>query len=82
MLVSVVPIGNSKGIRLPKSVIDQLHISDKVEMEVENEQIILKPIKEKPRSGWENAFKEMHNSGDDSLLISDLKDDESFQWEW
>lgn len=82
MLVSVVAIGNSKGIRIPKSVIEQLHISDKVEMEVDNQQIILKPHNRKPREGWENAFKEMHNSQDDILLIPEITENEDFQWEW
>ena len=34
MLVSVVPIGNSKGIRIPKSILKQLNIKEKVELEV------------------------------------------------
>ena len=82
MLVSVVAIGNSKGVRIPKSVIDQLHISDKVEMEVENQQIILKPIKEKSRSGWEIAFKEMHDSHDDTMIFPETNENEGFEWEW
>ena len=82
MLVSIIAIGNSKGIRIPKSIIDQLNISDQIEMEVENQQIILKPIKEKPRSGWESAFKEMHDVEDDFLLIPGINENEDFQWEW
>ncbi len=82
MLVSVVAIGNSKGIRIPKSVIDQLQISDKVEMEVENQQIILKPLREPPRGGWEDAFKSLYKAGEDTLLIPDDDESEYFQWEW
>ena len=82
MLVSIVAIGNSKGIRIPKSIIEQLHISDKIEMEVENQQIILKPFKDKPRSGWESAFKEMHDLKEDNLLIPEINENEDFQWEW
>lgn len=29
-----------------------------------------------PRNGWEKAFKEMHDNGDDQLLIDDTFDDE------
>jgi antitoxin MazE len=82
MLVSVVAIGNSKGVRIPKSVLDQLDISDKVDMEIDNQQIILKPIKKKPRAGWDNAFKEMHREKNDTLLFSEITEQDDFQWEW
>lgn len=58
MLISLVQVGNSKGIRLPKSILDQCHIEDKLEMEVANNEIILKPIKNKARDKWaENSRK-------------------------
>jgi len=82
MLVSVVAIGNSKGIRIPKAVLDQLHISDKLDMEIDHQQIILKPIKEKPRKGWDIAFQKMHTNNDDALLISETTEQDGFQWEW
>ena len=57
MLVSVIPIGNSKGIRLPKAILEQLNIQDKLELEVEDKQLVLKPISRTPREGWEDALK-------------------------
>lgn len=44
MLISVVPIGNSKGIRIPKSILQQLNIEDKVELEVHNREILIRPV--------------------------------------
>jgi antitoxin MazE len=82
MLVSVVPIGNSKGIRLPKTILDQLNISDTLDMEVDNQQIILKPIANTARKGWEKAFKKMHEQNEDQLLINDTSNSERFEWEW
>jgi len=82
MLVSVVAIGNSKGIRLPKTILDQLHVSDKLDLEVENQQIILKPVNSIPRIGWNEAFITMHNEREDSLLITDSNEVEAFEWEW
>lgn len=82
MLVSLVQVGNSKGIRLPKSVLDQCQIEDKLEMEVTNNEIILKPIKNKPRAGWSEKFKEMKENGDDELLMDDALDLGDFDWEW
>ncbi len=82
MLVSVIPIGNSRGIRIPKSILMQLDINEKVELEVLNKEIVLRPVKKNPREGWEKAFSEMHRNGDDSLFLPDIMDEEEFQWEW
>ena len=82
MQVPVIAIGNSKGIRLPKAILEQLKILDKVEMEVENQQIILKPISETPRNGWADAYKKMHEVHEDLLLLKDDLSTEAFEWEW
>lgn len=80
MIVSVVPIGNSRGIRLPKMVLESLAIKDKVEMEVTETSIVLKPLQEAPRQGWQTAFTQMHLQGDDTL--EDIPAGEDFEWEW
>ena len=82
MLVSVIQIGNSRGIRLPKAILDQLNVSEKLDLEVENQQIILKPVQDKPRHGWSDAFKEMASLKEDRLLIADTNGTEGFEWEW
>jgi antitoxin MazE len=80
MDISVIPIGNSKGIRLSKTLIEKYNITDTVEVVLEKGYIIIKPKKE-PRKNWEKAFKKMHDSGDDKLLIPDVFKDEDFeQW--
>ena len=80
MDVSIVPIGNSKGIRLSKTLLEKYNIKDKVELILEKGYIILKP-KAEPRKGWEKAFKKMHESGDDKPLMNDVFEDENFE-EW
>lgn len=80
MDISVIPIGNSKGIRLSKTLLEKYNITDKVELILEKGYIILKP-KSEPRKGWEKAFKNMHKNGDDNLLINDILEDENFE-EW
>lgn len=80
MDISVIPIGNSKGIRLTKTLIEKYNIKDKVELILEKGYIILKP-KSLPRKGWEKSFKKMHENGDDQLLINDVFEDENFE-EW
>ena len=80
MELSVINIGNSKGIRLSKTILEKYNISDKIEVILEKGYIILKP-KSEPRKGWERAFKKMHENGDDQLLMNDVFEDEKFE-EW
>jgi antitoxin MazE len=80
MEVSVIKIGNSKGIRLSKTLLDKYNIQDTVEVILEKGQIVIKPLS-RPRKGWEKAFKRMSENGDDRLLINDVFEDENLE-EW
>lgn len=80
MELSVIKIGNSKGFRLSKTLIEKYNIKDKVELILEKGQIIIKPISS-PRKGWEKAFKEMNENGDDQLLFNDVFENENLE-EW
>jgi antitoxin MazE len=80
MDVSVIKIGNSRGIRLSKTILERYNIKDTVEVIMEKGYIILKP-KAEVRKGWEDSFRKMHESGDDKALMSDVFEDESFE-EW
>jgi antitoxin MazE len=80
MEVSIVQIGNSKGIRFSKTVIEKYNLREKVDMILEKGQIVIKPL-DSPRKGWEEAFKKMSMQGDDRLLFNDVFDDENLE-EW
>jgi antitoxin MazE len=80
METSIIKIGNSKGLRLSKTILKKYNIKDKVELILEEEQIILKPITT-PRKDWEKEFKKMSENEDDDLLIDDVFDDEDLE-EW
>ena len=77
MRVSIIQIGNSKGLRLPKSILEKYNIQGEMEIILNEHDITLKPIK-KVREGWEEAFKQMHANGDDHLIIDDVFEDEFF----
>ena len=80
MLVSVIRIGNSKGIRFPKVVLERLGLKDKVDMEVTDKGIILSPVADIPRKGWAEAFCRMHENNED--ILEDVPGGEDFEWEW
>ena len=85
MRTHIIRIGNSKGIRIPKPILEQTGIVEDVELEVvENNHIIIRPVLN-PRDGWDIAFKTMSEKDDDNLLqvaenISHSWDDEEWQW--
>jgi antitoxin MazE len=80
MEATIIKIGNSKGLRLSKTILDKYNIKDKVEIILEMGQIILKPI-ESPRKNWEIAFENMNKEGDDKMLMNVVFNDENFE-EW
>lgn len=77
MRLAVVSIGNSKGIRIPKAILDKYHIRDSVELELREDALLLKPVRT-PRVGWENSFRQMHENSDDRLLIPGEFTDETW----
>jgi antitoxin MazE len=61
----------------------QLRIEKDINLEViENEAIVIRPVNQNPREGWEDSFKRMHDDGEDELLIGSINDKDSFEWEW
>lgn len=86
MKVKIVKIGNSKGIRIPKVLLRQTGIDDEVNLEVEDSQIILRPITKPVRNGWHILFRKMAELNDDQLLDKrHLAKQTAFdqdEWEW
>lgn len=84
MRARIVKIGNSQGIRIPKPLLEQTGIMDDVELDVDKNQIIIRPVSN-PRDGWDDAFKAMADRGDDTIIdeaenISHSWDDDEWNW--
>lgn len=60
MKASIIQIGNSQGVRIPKALLEQLKFKKSVEFEVLPEGLLLRPSDEAadcaPRSGWAEIF--------------------------
>ena len=80
MEIPIIQIGNSKGFRLSKTLLEKYNFKDKVEFILEKGYLILKPISS-PRKGWEESFKEMNAEGEDQLLFDDVFENENME-EW
>ena len=77
MQSTLIKIGNSKGVRIPASLLKEYDFTDEVFLELQEDGILLKPAK-KPRKGWSSAFKNMHTRKEDTLLMPDVFKDEKF----
>jgi antitoxin MazE len=83
MKVNLVSIGNSKGIRIPRSIIKACGFGDQVEMRVSEGVVVLAPART-ARQGWEEAFAKMAAAGDDPLIVPEHLEHEwdAEEWEW
>ena len=83
MKTSLVRIGNSQGIRIPKAIIDQCGFEGEVEIAVKDRRLVIAAARV-PRSGWSDAFRAMALAGDDELLLPDNLENEfdRTEWEW
>jgi antitoxin MazE len=84
MRARIVKIGNSQGIRIPKPLLEQLKINEDVDIEVENNQIVIRPVSN-PRIGWDDAFRKMAKNNDDVLIdgeetLTHTWDETEWQW--
>jgi antitoxin MazE len=80
----IVKIGNSRGIRIPKILLDQAKLGDEIEMEVKGDKLIIHSL-QNPRQGWDEQFVEMARQGDDKSLVSEasnLSGWDKDEWEW
>lgn len=82
MILQVVKVGNSKGLRIPKSILKQCHIEEEVDVSTTREGLLIKPVKSKARAGWSKKFKEMAANQDDKLLIPEFTNSWDHEWQW
>ncbi|MBD3301209.1 MAG: AbrB/MazE/SpoVT family DNA-binding domain-containing protein [Candidatus Eisenbacteria bacterium] len=82
MRARIVRIGNSKGIRLPKSLIDQAGLPEEVELRVRDGELVISPAGER-RSGWADAARALADRGEDQLLDPHVATEfDDREWEW
>ena len=85
MKTKLIQIGNSKGIRIPKPLIEQSGITDEIELILRDQEIVLRSP-QKVREGWEDAFTKMAKVEDDKLLDEEFVEEASewdeTDWTW
>jgi antitoxin MazE len=82
MKIELIRIGNSRGIRIPKPLIEQCGLRDEVELRVENECLIISPER-RPREGWAERFRAAGESPNDEILLETGPSDfDRKEWRW
>jgi len=83
MKTELVRIGNSRGVRIPKPLIEQCGLGQTVELRVENDRLVISPER-RPRQGWEEAFREVGAATEDELLLERVEPNEfdHKEWQW
>ena len=82
MKTRIVRIGNSRGVRLPKTLLEDARLPDEVELRAAPGRIVIRAARP-PRTGWEEAARAMRERGEDKLLDppTPTRFDQE-EWEW
>ncbi|NUO79636.1 AbrB/MazE/SpoVT family DNA-binding domain-containing protein [candidate division KSB1 bacterium] len=85
MKTKIVQLGKSRGVRIPKNLLERSGLRDEVVLEVKYQQIIIRTAS-KPRAGWARSFRAMAKNGDDKLLDAEALPHQSSwdktEWAW
>lgn len=71
MKTRIVRVGNSRGIRIPKPLLEQTGMRGEVDVAIQGNALVIRSVG-RPRAGWADAFRAMARRGDDQLLDAAL----------
>lgn len=79
----IVPIGNSKGVRIPKALLQKYGLQNSLLIEETDKGLLLRN-KEESKLSWEDTFKAMADEkeqwGDFDTTLLDGLEDENFEY--
>jgi antitoxin MazE len=82
MRTQLVRIGNSRGIRIPKPLIDECGLRDSIHLQVVNNRLVIS-AENAPRHGWSEAFRKAGAPDKDGMLLdlpANAFDREEWRW--
>lgn len=83
MEANIIKVGNSKGIIIPSKFLKLIGISDKVNIDVEDNKLIIEASGQNAREDWNHLFIKANSNDDREILIPDVFEDETFEeWTW
>ena len=82
MRTAIRKMGNSQGVIIPKPLLAQIGLEDEAVMTIENDALVLRPVRRSPRAGWAEASRCITDQGDDALVWPAFAnaDDKRLKW--
>lgn len=81
MKAQIIRIGNSQGIRIPKTLIEDGKLSGEVELELHEDGLLIRSL-QKPRANWDARFKAASDADDDQSIGDTRTTFENKEWQW
>lgn len=82
MKAQIIQIGNSQGIRIPKTLLEETGVAGEIELEAHVDGILIRNIN-KPRSDWHAKFTQTAETDDDQVLDANQSSTfEKQEWQW
>jgi len=82
MITTIRRLGNSRGVLIPKPLLQQVGLEDKAEMRVEGDALVLRRPKAAPRTGWAEASRELAAAGGDALVLPEFANEADAELKW
>jgi antitoxin MazE len=82
MKARLIRIGNSRGVRLPKPLIEEAGLQEEVEVQVRGNALVISSSN-RPRAGWAEAARQLRERGEDRLLDEPTRtrfDEQEWRW--
>lgn len=81
MKAQIIRIGNSQGVRIPKTLLEDGKLSGEVELELHEDGILIRSL-QKPRANWDVEFKAIADADDDQHVSNTPTEFEKKEWQW
>lgn len=82
MRARIVAIGNSRGVRIPRALLQQAGLDEEIELHAEPGRIVIESAR-RPRAGWDVAATAMRQADEDLLLDGDTPTTfDTQEWDW
>jgi antitoxin MazE len=84
MRTRLIRVGNSQGIVLPKKLLQQYHLAGEVDLRPTPEGLLITPIIQPARQGWEAQMQAALASGQEpeGELLEGFTDSSEDEWQW
>ncbi len=82
MLTTIRKMGNSQGVLIPKPLLQQIGLTDQVELFIQGETLVIQKPKKHPREGWDEAGRKLLEMGEPTPVLMGFanEDDENLVW--